>query len=185
MDKTAVVLMNGQNPLVKTRYLEHINNEENPYGENAIVAIMCYTGYNVEDAVLINEGALKRGLFRTTYYSTYETHEEKSKTGNATVDKTFTNIESETNVIGKKSGFDYSKLDQYGLIRENTEINEKTVLIGLTASGSDTKDVKIDIVSEDVKAFDTTQTHAQVQTQTQVHPSDNVKEIVNLVNLVA
>ena len=47
------------------------------------------------------------------------------------------------------------------------------------------KDVKIDIVSEDVKAFDTTQTHAQVQTQTQVHPSDNVKEIVNLVNLVA
>lgn len=49
------------------------------------------------------------------------------------------------------------------------------------------KDVKIDIVSEDVKAFDATQTHAQVQTQThtQVHPSDNVKEIVNLVNLVA
>ena len=72
MDKTAVVLNNGQNPLVKTRYLEHINDSGNPYGENVIVAVMCYTGYNVEDAILVNEGALKRGLFRTTYYSTYE-----------------------------------------------------------------------------------------------------------------
>ena len=81
MDKTAVVLNNGQTPLVKSRYLEHINNEGNPYGENTIVAVMCYTGYNVEDAILVNEGAFKRGLFRTTYYSTYETHEEKSKMG--------------------------------------------------------------------------------------------------------
>jgi DNA-directed RNA polymerase II subunit RPB2 len=145
MDKTAVVLVSGQNPLVKSRYLEHINHEGNPYGENAIVAIMCYTGYNVEDAVLINEGSLKRGLFRTTYYSTYELHEEKSKTGNASVDKTFTNVQSETNVVGTKSGYDYSKLDRFGIVRENTEINDKTVLIGLTASSSETKDVKIDM----------------------------------------
>ena len=145
MDKTAVVLVSGQTPLVKSRYLEHINHEGNPYGENAIVAIMCYTGYNVEDAVLINEGALKRGLFRTTYYSTYEAHEEKSKTGNATVDKTFTNIQSETNVVGTKPGYDYSKLDRFGLVRENTEINDKTVLIGLTASSSEVQDVKLDM----------------------------------------
>ena len=31
---------------------------ENPYGENAIVAVMCYTGYNVEDALLVNEGCV-------------------------------------------------------------------------------------------------------------------------------
>jgi DNA-directed RNA polymerase II subunit RPB2 len=145
MDKTAVVLVSGQNPLVKSRYLEHINHHGNPYGENAIVAIMCYTGYNVEDAVLINEGALKRGLFRTTYYSTYELHEEKSKTGNATVDKVFSNIQSETNVVGTKSGYDYSKLDRFGLIRENTEVNDKTVLIGLAAASSESGDVKIDM----------------------------------------
>jgi len=94
MDKTAVVLQSSQNPLVKTRYLEHINHEGNPYGENAIVAIMCYTGYNVEDAVLINEGALKRGLFRTTYYTTYESHEEKSKGGEGSSQKSFMNIEN-------------------------------------------------------------------------------------------
>ena len=144
MDKTAVVLVNGQIPLVKTRYLEHINHEENTYGENPIVAIMCYTGYNVEDAVLINEGALKRGLFRTTYYTTYEAHEEKSKTGGATVDKVFTNVESEANVVGTKPGYDYSKLDKFGLIRENTPVDDKTVLVGLTVSGSENKDVRVD-----------------------------------------
>ena len=145
MDKTAVVLNYGQIPLVKTRYLEQINHEENPYGENAIVAIMCYTGYNVEDAILINEGSLMRGLFRTTYYSTYETHEEKVKTGNASVDKVFTNIENESDVVGTKPGYDYSKLDKFGIIRENTEVNDKTVLIGLTASSNLSNEKKVDM----------------------------------------
>lgn len=147
MDKTAVVLQSSQNPLVKTRYLEAINHEGNPYGENAIVAIMCYTGYNVEDAVLINEGALNRGLFRTTYYSTYESHEEKGKGGNGQDlnEKTFTNIENSINIIGTKPGYDYSKLDKYGLVKENTEIDDKTVLIGLTMSNSENPDGRIDM----------------------------------------
>jgi DNA-directed RNA polymerase beta subunit len=145
MDKTAVVLCSGQIPLVKSRYLEYINNEENPYGENAIVAIMCYTGYNVEDAILINEGALKRGLFRTTYYSTYESHEEKTKSGDVTIEKLFTNIENDETVNGKKSGYDYSKLDQFGIIRENTLVDDKTILIGLAANNAMNKSVKIDM----------------------------------------
>jgi hypothetical protein len=144
MDKTAVVLVSGQVPLVKSRYLKHINNEENSYGENAIVAVMCYTGYNVEDAILVNEGALKRGLFRTTYYSTYEMHEEKSQTSDATVENTFMNIEMQHNVIGTKPGYDYSKLDKHGMIKENTELNDKTVLIGMATSNSAASDVKVD-----------------------------------------
>jgi DNA-directed RNA polymerase II subunit RPB2 len=135
MDKTAVILNQGQKPLVKSRYLEYINNEENSYGENAIVAISCYTGYNVEDAVLINEGALKRGLFRTTYFSVYETHEEKSKSGDVLIEKKFVNVEkSSKQVIGLKMGFDYSKIDKYGLVKEGTEINDSTILIGLASS---------------------------------------------------
>ena len=141
MDKTAVVLSSGQIPLVKSRYLDYINKEENPYGENTIVAIMCYTGYNVEDAILINEGALKRGLFQTTYYSTYETHEEISK-GEETTEKTFTNIESEIDIVGTKPGYDYSKLDKNGIVSENTELNDKTVLIGMTTRSS-SQDSKI------------------------------------------
>jgi hypothetical protein len=135
MDKAAVVLSTPQIPLVKTRYMEFINNEENCYGENAIVAIMCYTGYNMEDAVLVNEGALKRGLFRTTYYTTYETHEEKviDAEGNPETEKVFTNIENSPNIIGTKPGYEYQHLDQSGLVREGTEVHDKMVLIGMSA----------------------------------------------------
>ena len=34
-----------------------MHKEQHPYGENAIVAIMCYSGYNVEDAVILNEAS--------------------------------------------------------------------------------------------------------------------------------
>jgi DNA-directed RNA polymerase II subunit RPB2 len=144
MDKSAVLLNSGQVPIVKSRYMEHINHEENPYGENAIVAIMCYTGYNVEDAILINEGALKRGLFRTTYYTTYEAHEESSKNASTLLDKRFTNIESEPFVVGTKTGYDYSKLDKTGLIRENTQVDDKTILIGLTSNSILSNEVRVD-----------------------------------------
>ena len=132
MDKSAVVLNTPQIPIVKTRYLEYINNEENGYGENAIVAIMCYTGYNVEDAILVNEGSLKRGLFKTTYYSTYESHEEKGEDGASQT--LFSNIESTTNVIGQKREYDYSQLDEYGIINEGTPVTDRTILIGKTTS---------------------------------------------------
>ena len=135
MDKAAVVLNSPQIPLVKTRYMEFINNEENCYGENAIVAIMCYTGYNMEDAVLVNEGALKRGLFRTTYYTTYETHEEKvtDSEGRVESEKIFSNIETTPNIIGTKPGYEYNHLDSSGLVREGTEVHDKMVLIGMSS----------------------------------------------------
>jgi len=138
IDKMGVVLNYGQTPLIKSRYLEYVNNEEMPYGVNAIVAIMCYTGYNVEDAILINEGAIQRGIFRTTYYSSYEAREESSKITGMTNSK-FANIEK-NNVIGKKQGYDYSFLDDHGLVRENTELNDKIILIGKINSSMSNKD---------------------------------------------
>ena len=137
MDKTALILNYGQTPLVKSRYMEYLNREENPYGENAIVAIMCYTGYNVEDAILVNEGALKRGLFRTTYFTTYEAHEEKEKQGESVIQTTFSNIENETNITKTKQGHDYSMLDEQGIVRVNTEVNDKTIMIGMVTNNSE------------------------------------------------
>lgn len=134
MDKTSLILNQGQKPLVKSRYLEHICHEENSYGENAIVALMCCTGYNVEDAVLINEGAIQRGLFRTTYYSVYETHEEKTTSGGVTITKKFLNVGIDETVKGLKAEHDYSKLDKHGLVKEGTEMNDRTVVIGCAYS---------------------------------------------------
>jgi DNA-directed RNA polymerase II subunit RPB2 len=139
IDKMGVVLNYGQTPLIKSRYLEYVNNEEQPYGINAIVAIMSYTGYNVEDAILINEGAIQRGIFRTTYYSSYQDREESSKITGMTNSK-FASIEK-NNVTGKKKGYDYSFLDDHGLVKENTELNDKIILIGKINSSLTTKDV--------------------------------------------
>jgi len=129
IDKMGVILNYGQMPLVKSRYLEKINKEQHPYGENVIAAIMCYGGYNVEDSILFNEASVKRGLFRTSYYNSYETREESSKVGQSQIDSVFTNIET-SNVIGKKPGYDYSLLDKNGIARENSPVTEKSILIG-------------------------------------------------------
>jgi len=144
MDKMGVLLNYGQTPLIKSRYLEYINREEQPYGINAIVAIMSYTGYNVEDAILINEASVKRGIFNTTYYTTYEAREESSKVSGASTNTSFANIESKPNVKGIKDGFDYSKLDKYGLVKENTQIDDRIVLIGEVTSSIDQKGVYMD-----------------------------------------
>lgn len=137
IDKMGVVLNYGQTPVVKSRYMEYLSKEQHPYGENVIVAIMCYNGYNTEDAILFNGGSVARGLFRITYYNMYEAYEESSKIGNNEVDSRFANIQ-ENNVIGIRPGYDYGYLDEHGLIKENTQIDEKMVVIGkITTNLSD------------------------------------------------
>ena len=144
MDKTSYFLNYGQTPLVKSRYLDYVTKEQHPYGINAIVAVMCYTGYNVEDAVIINKNALDRGLFRTTYMSTYEAKEEKTKVGSISIDKIFMDVNN-FNVVGKKPGYDYSQLEpRSGLIKENSLVNDKTILIGMATNSVTSSDAYID-----------------------------------------
>jgi hypothetical protein len=144
IDKMGVILNYGQIPLVKSRYLKHINNEEHPCGENVMVAIMCYSGYNVEDSILFNEGSVKRGMFRTTYFNSYETREESTKVKDSNVDSHIVNIESRGNVIGLKPGYEYDHLDMYGMIKENTELTDKIVLIGKVKTNLDNPDHPVD-----------------------------------------
>ena len=130
IDKMGVIINNGEVPIVKSRYLDLINHEEHPCGFNAIVAIMSFNGYNVEDSILFNEASVKRGMFRITYYNMYEAREESSSVRGAQRDTRFANIQKE-GAIGIKPGYDYSYLDDNGLIRENTEMDDKKVVIGL------------------------------------------------------
>jgi hypothetical protein len=144
MDKNGVVLNAPQIPLVKSRYLEYITGEENLYGQNVIVAIMSHTGYNVEDSILFNEGSLQRGLFRTTYYNTYQTFEEKSKVSENLVEKIFTDVMTDGRVIKNKPGYDYSHLDEKGIIKEGTLVDDKIIMIGLTTNDLENVDKRID-----------------------------------------
>jgi DNA-directed RNA polymerase beta subunit len=130
IDKMGVIINNGEVPIVKSRYLDLINHEEHPCGFNAIVAIMSFNGYNVEDSILFNEASIKRGMFRITYYNMYEAREESSSVRGVQRDTRFANIQKE-GAIGIKPGYDYSYLDDNGLIRENTEMDDKKVVIGM------------------------------------------------------
>ena len=145
IDKMSMVINNGQTPIVKSRYLEYINNEEHPNGENAIVAIMCYNGYNVEDSILFNEAAIKRGLFNITYYNMYEDCEESSPVPaipGVHTNHTNTRFSNMKNVSarGINSDHDYQHLDAHGIIRENVELNDRMVVIGKTQCSDDAPD---------------------------------------------
>ena len=138
IDKMGVILNYGQTPLVKSRYTKYITNEEHPNGTNVIVAIQCNTGFNVEDAVLLNQGSIDRGLFRTTYFNSYESYEKTEQSGEKIIQTKFANIVEKKNIGRLKPGIDYSQLDENGLIRENTILNDKVAIIGrITDSPSD------------------------------------------------
>lgn len=116
MDTMGVVLNYGQVPLVQSSFFESFKSL--PYGINAIVAIMCYTGYNTEDAILINRGALDRGIFNTSYFKTYEESEMYS--------------DDPEKILAFEPG---SNTDAYGLVKENTLVNEDTVLMQMSHGG--------------------------------------------------
>ena len=58
---------------------DYIFNSKLPCGNNIIVAIGSYSGYNQEDAVIINKNSLERGMFNTSYYKVYESFESVNK----------------------------------------------------------------------------------------------------------
>ena len=76
-DTVVHVLNTPQRPLVGTKAAEMMGFNDMPSGVNCIVAIACYTGFNQEDSVILNYGAIQRGLFWATTYKTHSDEEKK------------------------------------------------------------------------------------------------------------
>ena len=70
-DTNGHIMHYPQKPLVTTRVAKSLCGDDLPAGTQAIVAIMCFGGYNQEDSLLFNKGAIDRGLGRSTTYRTY------------------------------------------------------------------------------------------------------------------
>ncbi|KAM0681559.1 DNA-dependent RNA polymerase II [Glugoides intestinalis] len=125
MDTLSNILFYPQKPLVTTRSMEYLRFKELPAGQNTIVAIACYTGYNQEDSVIFNQSAVDRGLFRSFLYRTYVDQEDMARPG---VYEEFCKPDRKT--CTKMRNFNYNKLDVDGLVFPGTEVMGDDVLIG-------------------------------------------------------
>ena len=77
MDKTSYVLSYPMKPLINTKLMELIGLNEIPSGSNVIVAIASYSGYNQEDSIIFNKGAIDRGMFSATIFHTEKDEDKK------------------------------------------------------------------------------------------------------------
>ena len=123
MDKTAYVLNYPMRPLVDTRIMNIIQVNKTPSGSPVIVAIMTHTGYNQEDSILFNKGAIDRGLFIATVYHT-EKDEDKKING----DEEIRCKPDPSRTKSMKYG-NYNKINNEGVIPENTLIENRDVII--------------------------------------------------------
>jgi len=126
LDKNGYVLCNPMRPFVETKMMNVLKTHEMPFGYNAIVAIGIYSGYNQEDSVILNKGALKRGLFRSLYYTIYKDEEHRNVASGK--EEKFTKPRKE-NTKGFKSS-SYHAVNENGIPILHTKIKENDVLIG-------------------------------------------------------
>jgi DNA-directed RNA polymerase subunit B len=72
VDSRSHILHYPQIPLVETALMEMMGYKLRPSGQNCIVAVLSFEGYNMEDALIFNKASIERGLGRSTFYRIYE-----------------------------------------------------------------------------------------------------------------
>jgi len=136
MDTLANILCYPQKPLVGTRSMKYLRFRELPAGNNATVAIMCYSGYNQEDSLILNQSSIDRGLFRSVFFRSYNASESKQGTNVTKFEKPDI---GDRRIRGIKRS-DYSKLDNDGLVFPGERLYGDDIVIGQTMTLQISKD---------------------------------------------
>ena len=119
-DSFSHVLYYPQKPMVCTKPMELLNFNRLPSGQNPIVAILCYSGYNQEDSIIMNQSAVDRGLFRSFFYRTYASVLETKETFEKPDDRV------------QKHKLNYSHLDIDGFVPPGSNVSGEDIIIGKT-----------------------------------------------------
>ena len=122
IDTLGLILHYPQRSLVSTRYMEYLNVNKLPNGENLIVAIMSYSGYNQEDSIIVNRDSVKKGMFNLTYYTTHVANEWK----NESAECRFANPED----LSDLKFADYTKINQHGFPIVGSKIEQGDCIVG-------------------------------------------------------
>ncbi len=125
-DTMAHVLSYVDKPFVSPFMSKFYGAQSLPSGQNIIVAIMTYSGYNQEDSNMINRASLERGRFRSIFYRTYKDEERKNQSSGE--EERFCKPEPEQTKQLKNAN--YGKLGADGFIPENVYADSDDILIG-------------------------------------------------------
>ncbi len=123
LDTDVSILQYPQKPIVRSFVYDTLNTY--PAGQNLVVAIMTYEGYNMEDALVLNRGSLDRGVGRSFYFRPYSAVEMNYAGG---LKDEIAIPEKDTS--GYKTEASYRFLEGDGIVYTEADINEGEVLIG-------------------------------------------------------
>jgi len=126
IDTDVSILHYPQKPIVRSFIYDTLN--VHPAGQNVIVAIMTHEGYNMEDALILNQGSVDRGLARSTYYRPY-TSVELNYAGGLQDEITI----PEKDVTGYRTEDSYRFLEDDGIIYPEAKLKSGEVVIGKTS----------------------------------------------------
>lgn len=134
IDTMAYVLHYPQKALVNTRFKDYLHNNVLCGGENLIVAVATYTGYNQEDSVIINRAAMDRGMFNMTYFkNVIDREDENKKEGEALRFANPLKLVEQGKEVESIRLANYEKtLDAEGFPKLNVYIKENDAILGKT-----------------------------------------------------
>ncbi len=127
-DTTVHLLHYSQKPLSQTYQMRFTHYLNRPAGQNFVVAVLSYDGYNMEDAIVLNKSSIERGLGRSTIFNTYETERKRYMGGQK---DEFEIPPPDTR--GVRSQAAYRNLDEDGIITPEITVSSNDVLVGKTS----------------------------------------------------
>ena len=124
------LMLYPQTPIVTTKAMGLLGLEERPAGQNCIVAVLPFDGYNIEDAIVIGQASVDRGLGRTFFYRIYDAEAKQYPGG---MRDTFEIPNAEGNIRGYKGEKSYRLLEDDGIVASESTVIGGDILIGKTS----------------------------------------------------